>query len=1416
MIIKETRCLWHTYISDRHLRKTVPKPTLLKHCATPPAQSRKHFQLKHSLLLAIFTLVLQSVNAQTINENLLNCNTPTVWVSGTGPAVSIVGGNMPDHVPITNNQPWTGSYGLSVGGVANSARVVDADLANFASLSYVLVVTGGGRITVESTTGQVPAGYFAGFDIKNTGILNVGLLGSFTIKTYLGDVLQESVAASGGLLSAALLNASGKSRLGFITTKAFNRLMIDQNQTVNLGVVAATEIYNPVIEKFCAETLPRVCNVNEYWKNPVFPVAISPLRTGVSTAVACVGCEVRNVGNVIDNDSTNYAEILIPAGLGSQGSIAVKNTKTVYTAGSFAGFEINDLRTLGVAIGVRHTIRTYLNNVLQDSVTAGDGLVTSGLFTSTGKVITGFKTTKSFDEVRFTASNALAVGTANPIRVYGAVVTNFCAAAALQCNTDTRLKQNSFPLFVDVKNTSINGLACVQCDIIDANNAIDTTSNNYTQVVLPVGVATTATYAITEGSTVYNTNPAEPVFAGFEIENAGLVGLNALNGLSVATTLNGVVQQTVNSSNGLVSLRTSLLNGNAYQTVGFVPTGAFDGVKIIFNSAVNLNIGTTRIYGAVFKKFCTNDLTCNTLTALESPTHPIYINGQRTGVDAITCVGCSINNVQNIVTGTAPATLTMAASVGATAAVAVTNAIETYPAESFAGFEVESASLLSANVLANVHITLYNNNVEVQSGTGDALLLGAQTSIVNGGPNRQVIGVIGHVPFDEVQLNIRNVAGANLGAISIYKAHVQKPCAQPAACNFNRVVNGATESAVINAARTGVRGGVCAGCQVRGAWDAVSASTTDYAQLSNTAGALVQNSLAVALPAYTYPAGTFAGFSVRKNNFIIAANLFPYLTISTYNNGVLQESRSGNSLIDLRVLIQLLGNNNALFIPGFYTSKPFDEVQITIGSLVSALDQYIDVYGAYLDTRGDAASLGLNCNITNPDMTVTPINVPVTGSLASNDKIQSGPATYGSSITVRPGHTNPSAAVPVIQADGSYSFVADVAGSYEFEIAVCYGGDNNNCIKQLFVINVVPDVPKSVKNPPVANTDVAATAHNTVTVVHPLANDEPGSPETQLVPSTVSLADLNAGIPGNTSRGGTATVNPATGDITYTPPADFVGSDTIQYAVCDNQAVPKCSNAFIIVKVLTPDVVNSVTAADDYYMLNSGTGALTVNAANGVLANDSDPEGNSISVIPKDSTIAGKGRFQLAADGSFIFTPEAGFRGTVTLPYAIRDNGSPVASASGSVHIMVKGFIPDLTPTVAVTPGEIHSTTSISLMVEIKEINVVPTNGTITVYLVKNKLMPLQFSAATVQLNGVPVQNAQWTVDGTSNPGYYILRTTQSIVAGTKHTIGFTGTFTPGAATGKINCTTTITRSSGEEENATNNTYAVPILYFEN
>ncbi|WP_416866762.1 MAG: Ig-like domain-containing protein [Imperialibacter sp.] len=62
---------------------------------------------------------------------------------------------------------------------------------------------------------------------------------------------------------------------------------------------------------------------------------------------------------------------------------------------------------------------------------------------------------------------------------------------------------------------------------------------------------------------------------------------------------------------------------------------------------------------------------------------------------------------------------------------------------------------------------------------------------------------------------------------------------------------------------------------------------------------------------------------------------------------------------------------------------------------------------------------------------------------------------------------------------------------------------------------------------------------------------------------------------------------------------------------------------------------------------------LNVAAADGVLANDSDPDGNALTAILV--TDAAAGSLSLSTDGSFLYEPAAGFTGTVTFDYQASD-----------------------------------------------------------------------------------------------------------------------------------------------------------------
>src|SRR5207244_1038312 len=86
---------------------------------------------------------------------------------------------------------------------------------------------------------------------------------------------------------------------------------------------------------------------------------------------------------------------------------------------------------------------------------------------------------------------------------------------------------------------------------------------------------------------------------------------------------------------------------------------------------------------------------------------------------------------------------------------------------------------------------------------------------------------------------------------------------------------------------------------------------------------------------------------------------------------------------------------------------------------------------------------------------------------------------------------------------------------------------------------------------------------------------------------------------------------------------------------------------------------------DDAYSLDQRT-TLTIDALTGVLANDNDIDGNSLSA----SVVSGpaNGSLSLNADGSFSYTPSAAFSGTDSFVYAASD-GSLTSQSSVTLTV---------------------------------------------------------------------------------------------------------------------------------------------------
>lgn len=124
--------------------------------------------------------------------------------------------------------------------------------------------------------------------------------------------------------------------------------------------------------------------------------------------------------------------------------------------------------------------------------------------------------------------------------------------------------------------------------------------------------------------------------------------------------------------------------------------------------------------------------------------------------------------------------------------------------------------------------------------------------------------------------------------------------------------------------------------------------------------------------------------------------------------------------------------------------------------------------------------------------------------------------------------------------------------------------------------------------------------------------------------------------------------------------------DTIRYTVTISNSgdmTATSSNLNDTVDANTSLVVGSVKstpiARNDSYG-SIGNVGITVPAGSGVLANDNDPDGGSVSAIAAAGATANGGTFAIASNGSFSYLPPAGFEGADSFGYTIQDSdGNP-------------------------------------------------------------------------------------------------------------------------------------------------------------
>ncbi len=139
-----------------------------------------------------------------------------------------------------------------------------------------------------------------------------------------------------------------------------------------------------------------------------------------------------------------------------------------------------------------------------------------------------------------------------------------------------------------------------------------------------------------------------------------------------------------------------------------------------------------------------------------------------------------------------------------------------------------------------------------------------------------------------------------------------------------------------------------------------------------------------------------------------------------------------------------------------------------------------------------------------------------------------------------------------------------------------------------------------------------------------------------------------------TSANGGTIVDNRNGSYGYTPPTSFVGDDTFNYTLCDDDIPANCSTA--IVTVTISDEGSPIAVDDSINAIEDAEIIFTTLLDNDTVIDD------AILTSVDDTTASGT--VILNGNGSITYTPQGGFLGEDTFTYTICDDDAPTNTCS--------------------------------------------------------------------------------------------------------------------------------------------------------
>jgi gliding motility-associated-like protein/uncharacterized repeat protein (TIGR01451 family) len=409
-------------------------------------------------------------------------------------------------------------------------------------------------------------------------------------------------------------------------------------------------------------------------------------------------------------------------------------------------------------------------------------------------------------------------------------------------------------------------------------------------------------------------------------------------------------------------------------------------------------------------------------------------------------------------------------------------------------------------------------------------------------------------------------------------------------------------------------------------------------------------SLATALPGYVY-------FNAGFNPIAVATSSATYFGIKTLTAGCTDTIALNITIFPNPAFTSVsktdptcgLPNSGSFVLNGI---SPTDSIAFTVGNIHSNASPYVVVSSLFPANTFDTLTAGnytirlknaTNCTIDQvinlapaancaptavDDNFTTNEDTQLSADVSTNDVDLNGdPLSYSVLTSLSNGTV-------LMNPNGTFTYTpnANFNGIDTLIYLVCDNGAPSLCDTGMAIITVLP-----INDAPTALNDTISVNEDNILNSTVAANDS--DLEGNNLSFTVFLNPTN----------GTLILN-LNGTYTYTPNPNFNGVDSFTYTVCDDGIPSLCTNA--VVTITVNPINDAPVAVNDVFITNQNV------ALNGnVSPNDSDVDGDPLNFVVLINPL--HGAVAMNANGSFLYTPNAGYSGPDTLTYVVCDNGNP-------------------------------------------------------------------------------------------------------------------------------------------------------------